>query len=241
MRWSATSSATCSPRVTSSFSAAERLGAGGRAHDPVALAELAAQVARDGGEHGGLVVDGDDRGRCGGGARMPPCPLTLDDPDRRPDGHEVVDDLGLRHRQPRAAVRGGVVGHVGVAVQRPAARPSRPRTAARSCTGPTRTAAPCGRSSTSRAACRCPTLSPPMPVEVWIARTTLRAVDQQHDAARAVDLDAPARARGRARAGGRRASAAPSVIGPTTPSRARPLQRLEGEHGLLACGSRTCR
>ena len=40
----------------------ERLRARGRAHDPVALAELAPQVARDGGEHGGLVVDGDDRG-----------------------------------------------------------------------------------------------------------------------------------------------------------------------------------
>ena len=41
----------------------ERLGAGGGAQDPVALAEAAPQVARDGGEHGGLVVDGEDRGR----------------------------------------------------------------------------------------------------------------------------------------------------------------------------------
>ena len=40
----------------------ERLGARGRPQDPVALAEAAAQVARDGGQHRGLVVDGDDRG-----------------------------------------------------------------------------------------------------------------------------------------------------------------------------------
>ena len=38
----------------------ERLGAGGGAHDPVALAEAAAQVAGDGGEDGRLVVDGED-------------------------------------------------------------------------------------------------------------------------------------------------------------------------------------
>ena len=40
---------------------AQGLGAGGRAHDPVALAEPPAQVAGDRGEHGGLVVDADDR------------------------------------------------------------------------------------------------------------------------------------------------------------------------------------
>ena len=40
----------------------QRLGAGGRAQDPVAVAEAAAQVAGDGGEDRGLVVDGDDRG-----------------------------------------------------------------------------------------------------------------------------------------------------------------------------------
>ena len=39
----------------------ERLGAGGRAHDAVALAEASPQVARDRGEHRGLVVDGEDR------------------------------------------------------------------------------------------------------------------------------------------------------------------------------------
>ena len=39
----------------------ERLGARARAQDPVALAEAAPQVARDGGEHRGLVVDRDDR------------------------------------------------------------------------------------------------------------------------------------------------------------------------------------
>ena len=40
----------------------ERLVAARGADDPVALAEAPPQVARDGGEHGGLVVDGDDRG-----------------------------------------------------------------------------------------------------------------------------------------------------------------------------------
>ena len=40
----------------------ERLGARGRAQDPVALAEAAPQVARDRGQHRRLVVDGDDRG-----------------------------------------------------------------------------------------------------------------------------------------------------------------------------------
>ena len=39
----------------------ERLGAGGRPQDPVALAEAPPQVAGDRGEHDGLVVDGDDR------------------------------------------------------------------------------------------------------------------------------------------------------------------------------------
>ena len=62
MRWSAISSATWSPRVRSSREQLQRLGPGARAQDPVALAEAAAQVARDGGEHRGLVVDGDDRG-----------------------------------------------------------------------------------------------------------------------------------------------------------------------------------
>ena len=44
-------------RRSSSASGPER-----GAHDPVALAEAAPQVARDGGEHRGLVVDRDDRG-----------------------------------------------------------------------------------------------------------------------------------------------------------------------------------
>ena len=47
----------------------QRLGAGARAQDPEALAEAAPQVARDGREHGGLVVDREDRGApLGGGA-----------------------------------------------------------------------------------------------------------------------------------------------------------------------------
>ncbi len=47
----------------------ERLRAGRRPEDPEALAEAAAQVAADGGEHGGLVVDGEDRrAPLGGGA-----------------------------------------------------------------------------------------------------------------------------------------------------------------------------
>ena len=50
----------------------ERLGARGGAQDPVALAEAAPQVARDRGEHGGLVVDGEDRrAALGGHARHP--------------------------------------------------------------------------------------------------------------------------------------------------------------------------
>ena len=50
-----------SPRARSSRSASSASLAGGGAQDPVALAEPAPQVARDGGEHGRLVVDGDDR------------------------------------------------------------------------------------------------------------------------------------------------------------------------------------
>ena len=65
MRWSAMSSATWSPRVTSSREDLERLRAGAGAQDAVALAELAAQVAGDGGEDRGLVVDGEDRGTAG--------------------------------------------------------------------------------------------------------------------------------------------------------------------------------
>ena len=61
MRWSAISSATWSPRVRSSAQQLERLGARAGAQDPVALAEAAPQVARDGGQHGRLVVDGHDR------------------------------------------------------------------------------------------------------------------------------------------------------------------------------------
>ena len=70
MRWSAISSATWSPRVRSSREQLERLGAGAGAQDPVALAEAAPQVARDGGQHGGLVVDGDDRGAALAGRRF---------------------------------------------------------------------------------------------------------------------------------------------------------------------------
>ena len=62
MRWSAISSATWSPRVRSCAQQLERLGARACAQDPVALAEAAPQVARDRGQHGRLVVDGDDRG-----------------------------------------------------------------------------------------------------------------------------------------------------------------------------------
>ncbi len=39
----------------------ERLGAGAGAQHAKALAEAAAQVARNGGEHRRLVIDGDDR------------------------------------------------------------------------------------------------------------------------------------------------------------------------------------
>ena len=60
IRWSATSSATCSCRVADLAEQLKRLGAGARPDDPVALAESAAQIAGDGGQHGRLVVDGED-------------------------------------------------------------------------------------------------------------------------------------------------------------------------------------
>ncbi len=65
MRWSATSIATCSPRLRSSLQELERLGARAGAQDPVALAEAAAQVARDRRQHGRLVVDRQEHGPLG--------------------------------------------------------------------------------------------------------------------------------------------------------------------------------
>ena len=64
----------------------ERLGARGGAQDAVALAEAAAQVARDGGEHGWLVIDGDDRGAALG------CRLLA---GRALPGRELVRHHGL--------------------------------------------------------------------------------------------------------------------------------------------------
>ena len=62
IRWSATSSATCSPRRPSFAQRLERLVARAGADDPVALAESAPQIARHGGEDDRLVVDYDDGG-----------------------------------------------------------------------------------------------------------------------------------------------------------------------------------
>ena len=61
IRWSAISIATWSPRARSSRSSSSASAPRARAQDPEALAEAAAQVARDRREHRGLVVDDDDR------------------------------------------------------------------------------------------------------------------------------------------------------------------------------------
>ena len=70
IRWSATSSATWSPRRRTSRSVSSASAPGAGAQDPVALAEAAAQVAGDGGEHGRLVVDGEDGGTAGSWVAM---------------------------------------------------------------------------------------------------------------------------------------------------------------------------
>ena len=69
MRWSASTSASDSPRLRSSFSVSCASRARAGTQDAIRLAELAAEVALDRAQDGRLVVDHEQRGAAGAGPR----------------------------------------------------------------------------------------------------------------------------------------------------------------------------
>ena len=110
----------------------EGLLAGGRAQHAVALAELAAQVAGHGGEDGGLVVDGDDRGSAG--AFRGVCGHLLGSfscPSTPAAGRAWKDARSVDRRGPQADGVGSVAGVTGVESAAAGADASRRATSAR--------------------------------------------------------------------------------------------------------------